>query len=166
MLQGAQYTIKPKSKEDYAEVEYRMKTRYSLLTKIIFVIGLIVVLWAGIVFSGILFWGYAYDWALINLDTWLLIDSIIISVLIIIELALYFRYSNFKEKSVEIEKSKPEFIDGKRVTVFTYPQDMEGGIFSKTYVQLDDHNILRLRALMVHPGELWVNKEGKKETEL
>ncbi len=157
--------IKPKKQENYTELEH-MNNKYSLLTKIIFIIGMIVVLWAGIVFSGILFWGYAYDWALIILDAWLLIDSIIISILIITELALYFRYGNVKDKNVQIEKSKPEFISGKKVNIFTYPKGIEGGVFSKTYVELDNHNILRLRALMVHPGELWTNKEEQKETEI
>lgn len=165
MLQGAWPMIMLKKQRDYAELENTNK-KYSRLTKIIFIVGMIVVLWAGIVFSGILFWGYAYDWALINLDMWLLIDSIIISVLIIIELALYFRYSNIKEKKTEIEKPKTEFINDKKVTVFTYPAGIEGGVFSKTYVELDDHNILRLRALMVHPGELWTNKEDQKDTEI
>jgi len=157
--------IMPKKPVDNDELE-NMHNKYSRLTKIIFLIGMIVVLWAAIVFIGILFWGYAYDWALVNLDAWLLIDSIIIAILIITELALYFRYSNYKEKAVEIEKPKPEFIGGKKVTVFTYPKGMDGGVFSKTYVELDDHNILRLRALMVHPGELWTNIEDQRNTEL
>ena len=156
-----------KSKQvNYAKLEKNIKKKYSKLTKIIFVIGMIVVLWAAIVFSGILFWGYEYDWALLDLDMWLLIDSIVISVLIITQLALYFRYSNVKEKRIKIEKPKPEFINGKKVNIFTYPEGVEGGVFSKTYVEIDNHNILRLRALMVHPGELWTNMEDQKYTEI
>ena len=96
-----------KNQDEFDEPENNIHKKYSHLTKIIFVIGMIVVLWAGIVFSGILFWGYTYDWAGLNLDTWLLVVSIIISVLIILELALYFKYSNIKDKKIEIEKSKP-----------------------------------------------------------
>ena len=154
------------NQEDSVELEENTQDKFSLLTKIIFIIGMIVVLWAGIVFSGILFWGYEYNWALINLDTWLLIDSVIISVLIIIELVLYFKYCNAKEEKIEIDKPKPEFIDGKKVHIFTYPKGIEGGVFSKTYVELDTHNILRLRALMIHPGELWSDKEKHKQTEV
>ncbi len=152
-----------KKQKDFIETE---KNKYSLLTKIIFLIGMIVVLWTGILFLGILFWNYAYDWALISLDIWLLIDSIIISFLIIIELALYFKYTRIKEKTVVTKKTKPEFINGKKVHIFTYPKGMQGGIFSKTYVELDEQSILRLRALMVHPGELWKDNEEQKNTDV
>lgn len=155
-----------KNQDEFIEPGNNIHKKYSHLTKIIFVIGMVVVLWAGIVFSGILFWGYTYDWAGLNLDTWLLVASIIISVLIIFELALYFKYSNIKDKKVEIEKSKPEFINGRKVHAFTYPQGIEGGVFSKTYVEMDDHNVLRLRALMAHPSELWSSKEEQKDTEI
>ena len=54
------------------------------------------------------------------------------------------------------------------VTTFaiTYPKGIEGGVFSKTYVELDNHNIVRLRALMIHPGELWSDKQKHEQTEV
>ena len=155
-----------KKQDELVEPESDEHEKYLLLTKIVFVLGMIVVLWAGLVFSGILFWGYSYDWAGFNLDTWLLIDSIILSILIITELALYFRYSNIEEKKIEIEKPKPEFINGRKVHAFTYPKGVDGGVFSKTYVELDEHNVLRLRALMVHPNELWGNTTEQKDAEI
>ena len=56
----------------------------------------------------------------------------------------------------------PEFIDGKYIHVFTYPKGIEGGIFSKTYVEIDSENILRLRTLIIPPNELWSKNEGKE----
>jgi len=155
-----------KNQDEFVESKKEMHKKYSRLIQIIFVIGMLVVLWTGIVFSGILFGGYAYGWAGLNLDTWLLVASIIISVLIILELALYFRYNDIEGKKIEIEKPKPEFMNGKKVHAFTYPKGVEGGVFSKTYVEMDDHNVLRLRALMVHPGELWGSKEEQKDAEI
>jgi hypothetical protein len=58
--------------------------------------------------------------------------------------------------------TKPEFIDGKYVHVFTYPKGIEGGIFSKTYIEIDTENVLRLRILIASPNELWSNKEIKE----
>ena len=155
-----------KNQDEFVESKKEMHKKYSRLIQIIFVVGLIVVLWTGIVFSGILFWGYAYAWAGLNLDTWLLVASIIISILIILEIALYFRYNDIEREKAEIEKPKPEFIQGKRVHAFTFPKGVEGGVFSKTYVEMDDHNVLRLRALMVHPGELWGSREEQNDSEI
>ena len=56
----------------------------------------------------------------------------------------------------------PEFIDGKYIHVFTYPKAMEGGIFSKTYIEIDTENVLRLRTLIIPPNELWSKNETKK----
>ena len=54
-----------------------------------------------------------------------------------------------------------EFINEKKVHIYTYPKGITGGIFSKTYIDIDGHNILRLRTLMIPPGELWGKKEEK-----
>ena len=66
---------------------------------------------------------------------------------------------------MEAEKPKPEFIDGKRVYVYSHPERMEGGIFSKTYIAIDKHSVLRLRSLMVPPNHLWNKDEIKEEIE-
>jgi hypothetical protein len=150
---------KQKKQEDFIELEKIIKSKYSLLTKIIFLVGIIIVSVLIIVFLGVLIWSYDYDWALINIDNWLLIAIITISILIVIELVLYFKYTTIGEKKIKSQKPKPEFIDNKKVNIFTYPHGMEGGIFSKTYLDLDDHNILCIRALIIHPAELWTNKE-------
>ncbi len=47
----------------------------------------------------------------------------------------------------------------------TYPEGVEGGIFSKTYVGIDEHNVLRLRTLMVPPDELWSQKTSEQNTQ-
>jgi len=53
-------------------------------------------------------------------------------------------------------KNKPvEYINGKKIHIYTSPKGTEGGIFSKTYIEIDEHNLLRLRTLMIPPGELW-----------
>jgi len=151
--------------ENLLEIENKIRIKYSRLSKLVLILGLIFILWAAIVFSGVIFWGYSYDWAVFDLDFWLLVVSIILVVLIVLVLALYLRFSSVKTKQQFIKQPEPEFIDGKRIHVFTHPEDVEGGIFSKTLIEIDAHNVLRLRSLMISPGELWFKKSEEKKEE-
>ena len=91
-------------------LEYEEKTRakYSHISKLLFLIGIIIVLWVIVIFSGIFFWNYGYDWALISFENWLLASSVIIGILILFEIFLFVKYSSLKTK-VEVVK-KPERI--------------------------------------------------------
>jgi len=146
------------TQENLLEIENKIRVKYSRLSKLVLILGLIFILWAAIVFSGVIFWGYSYDWAGYDLDFWLLVISIILVILIILVLAFYLHFSSVITKQRFIKQPEPEFIDGKRVHVFTHQKGVEGGIFSKTLIEIDDHNVLRLRSLMISPGELWFKK--------
>ncbi len=139
------------------DIEEKLRKRYSFLLKIFVLIGVLLVIWAGVVFIAAWLLGYGYDWALFSVSEWVLIVLSIIVVLIIVELIVFFHYRSVKNK---IEKPKEEYISGRRVHVFTYPPGVEGGIFSKTYIEIDDKNILRLRTLMIPPEDLW-SKQNK-----
>ena len=41
---------------------------------------------------------------------------------------------------------------------------MEGGIFSKTYIHINDKTILRLRTLMIPPEDLWGEKKNEDKS--
>lgn len=146
------------TQSDLIEFEERIRKKYSRLSLVIFFIGIIVFLWAVIVFLGIYIWGFSFDWAYLNFENWILVVCAIIFVLMLIEIIFYSRYSSLKRKKT-IEEKPVEFIDGKKIQVFTFPKGVEGGIFSKTYIDIDGHNVLRLRTLMIPPGELWSKKE-------
>lgn len=148
--------------EEIVEFSDKIKKKYSNFTKILFLIGIILIIWVLIVFSGVLFWGYSYNWAGLSLETWVLAVSVIIGVFILIELIFYYRFSNINKEIKQKSQPKPEFINGKRVHVLTYPKGAQGGIFSKTYFEIDSHNILRLRTLMIAPGEIWSKNEIKE----
>ena len=79
-------------------------------------------------------------------------------VFILLELIFYLHFSSVSKKTFEVEKPKQEFIDGKKVHVFTHPKGIEGGIFSKTYIEIDEKNVLRLRTPMIPPEKLWDKK--------
>jgi uncharacterized membrane protein len=148
--------------DEIFEFEEKIRKKYSNITKLLFLIGIILIVWFLIVFSGVFFWGYNYNWAGIGFETWVLVISVILGVFILFEILFYFRFSNLEKQIKQKSQPKPEFIDGKHVHVFTHPKGVEGGIFSKTYVEIDSHNVLRLRTLMISPNELWSKNETKE----
>jgi len=134
------------------DVEEKLRKRYSFLLKTFVLISVLLVIWAGVVFIAAWLLGYGYNWALFSVSDWVLIILSIIVVFIIVELIVFLHYRSVKNR---VEKPKEEYISGRKVHVFTYPLGMEGGIFSKTYIEIDDKNILRLRTLMIPPEEVW-----------
>ncbi len=140
-------------------LEYTLGTRYTKITKVFLLIAILCVLWVAIVALGIVFMGLGPAWALVTLDTWIVILSVIFVFFIGIDVLLYAHYRLVRDKCIEAERPKPEFIDGKRVYEYTHQKGVEGGIFSKTYVTIDGHTVVRIRSLMIPPGELWVKED-------
>jgi len=141
------------------EMEEILRLRYSKLSKIFLILGLLLVLWVVIVFIGARVLNYGYDWALLSVRNWILLVSIIIVVFILLIVIFSAHFYTVKKKLSSVKKPKVEYVAGKKVHVFTFPQGVEGGIFSKTYVEIDDENILRVRTLMLPPEKLWSKKE-------
>ena len=138
------------------DIEEKLRKKYSFLSKIFVLLGVFLVIWVVIVFIGAWLLDYGYNWALFSVSDWVLIVLFIMVAFIIVELIVFLHYRSVKNKVVE--KPREEYISGRKVYVFTYPPGMEGGIFSKTYVEIDDKNILRLRTLMISPEEVWGSK--------
>lgn len=139
--------------------EHNLLGKYSLWSKLFILIIILLMVVLSVVFLGVYIFGYAYNWALLPLDIWIIIISVLCVIFILLELYFYYNFSQTVSKRIELEKPKPEFIDGKKVYIYTHPKDAEGGVFSKTYIELDKKNILRIRSLIVPPDELWGNKE-------
>jgi hypothetical protein len=113
-------------------------------------------------YCGIVFWGYGYNWAILGLEEWSMVAASIIGFFVLLELLLYLGFLKTKKIVTKTKKKRgPEFIDGKKVYTYTYPKGVEGGIYSKTYIDIDGRNILRLRSMMIPPGELWGGKSEK-----
>jgi len=140
-------------------LENALKTRYSKLLKLFIVLAVLFVIWVAVVALGIVFLELGPAWALVTLDTWVSILIVLFVVFIILEVIFYIHYCMVRNKRIQAERPKLEFIDGKQVHEYTYPKGVEGGIFSKTYVSIDGRSMLRLRTIMIPPGELWVKKE-------
>lgn len=148
--------------DEIFEFEEKIKKKYVGITNLLFFIGVISIIGFLIIFSGIFFFHFEYNWAVFSFENWVLIISTILGILILLEILFYFRFSNIQLQMKKKSQPSPEFIDGKYIHVFTYPKGMEGGIFSKTYIEIDSENTLKLRTLIIPPNELWSKKEIKK----
>ena len=142
-----------------AKIESKLRIRYSRMFKVFLIIAFLSIVWIAAVALGIFIWEKGPDWALLTLDNWILICLGLILVFIVLELFFYFHYIQVRNRRVEEEKPKTEFFHGKRLYIYTHPKGLEGGIFSKTYIAIDEDSVLRLRSLMIPPGELWSKKE-------
>lgn len=147
-----------KNKEIF-EFEKKIEKKYSNITKLIFLIGIILIVCFLVVFSGFFILDLDPNWAVISFENWVLTISTILGIFIILEILFYFRFLNLEKQIRKDSQITPEFIDGKYVYVFTFPKGIGGGIFSKTYIEIDPENILRLRTLIVSPNELWSKNE-------
>jgi len=134
-------------------IEGKLTGKYSILTKLFLIISILLTIWIIIVFAGVSSLGY--NWAGLSLEGWVIALCVIFGFFIILELIFCYHYDSVKDKRVELEKPKPEFMNGKKVYIYTCPEGEEGGIFSKTYVEIDEHSVLRLRSLMIASEELW-----------
>ena len=139
--------------------EVKLLGNYTFWSKLFILCIILLIVLLSIILLGIYLFGYAHNWALFSLDAWIIATSLFCVIFILLELVFYFDFSSKVAKRIELEKPKPEFIDGKKVFIFTFPKEAEGGVFSKTYIEIDKKNILRLRSLIVPPDELWGNKE-------
>lgn len=150
---------KPPIQTEMRNTELKLLRNYSFWSKLFILIIILFIILLSVVFLGVYIFGYGPNWALFSLDAWIILISILCVIFILLVLFFYYNFSSNVAKRVELETPKPEFIDGKKVYIFTYPKEAEGGVFSKTYIEIDKKNILRLRSLIVPPGELWGNKE-------
>jgi len=150
---------RPQLQTEMRRNEIKILGKYSLWSKIFILIIILLIILLSVVFLGVYIFGYAHNWAGLSLDVWIILISILCVVFILVELFFYYNFSSIVSKRAELEKPKLEFIDGRKVFVYTYPREAEGGVFSKTYIELDKKNILRIRSLIIPPEELWGNKE-------
>ncbi len=138
----------------WTTVEDTLRVRYARLTKFFLIITFLLILLVVAVGLGIGMFELKPDWALVTLDAWMNIMALVIGIFVLLNIIIYLHYSLVRKKRLEEERPKPEFIDGKRLYIYTYPQSPNGGVFSKTHIEIDDHSILQIRALMISPGEV------------
>ncbi len=135
--------------------EEKLRRKYFLFVKLFLIVTILLILSVVIVFSGVAYFESGYNWALLNLDGWIILSCAFFILFTILILIFISHLKSVRNKIIDLEKPKPEFLNGKLVYVYTHPVGKEGGLFSKTYIEIDEHNVLRLRTLMIPPEEVW-----------
>ena len=143
----------------WTTVEDTLRVRYARLTKFFLIITFLLILLVVAVGLGIGIFEMKPDWALFILDVWMYTMAALIGIFVLLAIIIYIHYSIVRKKRLIEERPKPEFIGGKRLYTYTHPGSSNGGVFSKTHIEIDDHTILRIRGLMASPGEIWINEE-------
>lgn len=112
-------------------LEDKLIGNYSRLSKLFMIITILFIVLIAVAFLGIATFGYGYNWMLISLEGWVIIISALIVIFIILELLFYLRISSVRNKIKELEKPMPEFVDNKKIYVYTIPRGAEGGFSVK-----------------------------------
>ena len=141
--------------EELRNTEIKLRNRYSKLFMFFLIITIIIIILIAIVAIGIIFLGLGNKWILMSFEGWMVTLSSLIVIFIFFELIFYLHYHIIRRDIRKLEKPQPEFIDGKKVLAYTFPKGVEGGVYSKTYIEIDHQSVLRLRNLMIPPEELW-----------
>jgi hypothetical protein len=136
-----------------------LRVIYPKLSKLFLITSILFIIWILFVAMGTFILEMGPNWALLNLENWIIAWCVLTVIFIILEVVFYFQYTSKIDKKLELDKPELEFLHDKRVHVYTYPTGAEGGIFSKTYISIDENSVLRLRGLMIPQQELG----GKKE---
>lgn len=137
-----------------------------ILPKLFLILAVIFCMLIFIVFSGQIFLEYSSTWTGLSLSMWLLLISIIFGIFIIIDIILYaypkpIIYSEITSENQPIS-SLVEVKNGKQIYEFTFPKDVKGGLFSKTFISIDENTVLRLRHQIISEEQLW-KKEKMEE---
>jgi len=140
--------------------ESNLSSRYTMISKFLIFISLLSIIIFLALFMAIYIWNNPYNFAILSFSEWTIILSIILLISIFINFILYYKFGRFHDKIDRLEHKKTEFLNGKKVHTMTIPEGVEGGIFSKTFISIDSHNILRIRVQMIKPQELWKKEEN------
>jgi hypothetical protein len=139
-----------------------------ILPKLFLIISVLLLLWIVILISGVSYLELDPDWAGISISIWLLVISVLFGAFIVIDILMYMSPTIFMkgemQEFIPIEPSS-EYLDGMKVYEYTYPRRIKGGLFSKTYVKVDDSTLIRVRNQMIPAEVLWSNKTKEKDND-
>jgi hypothetical protein len=134
----------------------KLKQQYLKVSKIFLLIALIYSLWIAIVVIGVYSLSYEPKWAAFTIQQWMLSAIILLSILLILEIIFILHYlSSMRIKSKRESTQEQTYLQGKQVHNITIPNGAKGGIFSKTYILIDENRVLQLRYQMIPPHDLW-----------
>ncbi|RLF30416.1 MAG: hypothetical protein DRJ99_02580 [Thermoplasmata archaeon] len=149
------------------------KSKAKKWTRIVLTIAILYLVWMIFVFSTIYVLGFSYTWSILTFDTWITIGIILYVILIIMELIIILYYLYLKrEKKLKAPIFEEVEEEEKKTITYTYPKDVEGGVFSSNYIDVDENTVLKLRTLLVRACmlcgkrvECWPKYRGKVDKE-
>jgi len=130
-----------------------------ILPKLFLILAVVFSMWIVLVLSGQMFLEYSSTWTGLSLSFWLLLISVLFGAFIVIDIIIYAHprlliHSDIL--SVDLPMSSSVAIkDGKHIYEFTFPKNVKGGLFSKTYISIDEENVVRLRHQIISYEQLW-----------
>ena len=134
--------------------EDKLKVRYLKISKIIVLLAVIYLIWTVFNIISVYFLEFGNKWSALTMDQWILSSIIFFSICIGLVLLFVLHHYIIKKRRIESEKPKPVLYKGKRLYTYTLPDRPKGGIFSKTFVKIDDGTTLVLRFQMIPPINL------------
>ena len=138
--------------------EEKEKQQLLKASKFLFLCTIIYSLWTAFLIMSVYFLQFENKWAVLTIEQWILTAIVFISIAIVLEIILLFYYTLSRKKHIPPEKQLT-FLEGKQVHNYTIPVKAKGGIFSKTYILIDEERILNLRYQMIPSKDLWEQKE-------
>ena len=136
------------------KLEMKLSLKYLRLFSLFLIITILLIILIVLSAIGIIFLGLGTNWILISFEDWMVGLSVLLGIFILLEIILFIHYSLVRKKRLKIEKPTDEFIEGKKVFDMTFPKDTDGGVYSKTYIEIDNNSILRLKYQMIPPEEI------------
>jgi len=146
------------SVEEFNLREDILKTKYLRLSKILLILAMFYFIWIIIIIISVYFLGI-YRLAFLTMDQWIISGIGLIGMFFVLNVIFILHHYLVKRKRIESQKPKSLMFKGKKLHIFTFPINSKGGIFSKTYIQIDDNNIINFRFQMIQPNDLWDRKE-------
>ena len=138
--------------------EEKQTQRLMKVSKFLLLCTIIFSLWIACLIISVYFLQFENKWAIFTIEQWILTAIVFISIAIGLEIILLLYYLLSRKKHIQPEKQLI-FLEGKQVHNYTIPINAKGGIFSKTYILIDEKRILNLRYQMIPPSDLWKQKQ-------
>ena len=140
--------------------EEKLKYRYLKASKFLFLFTILYALWIALVIIGVYFLQLGIKWAVFTIEQWILSAIILISIVIALESVFLLHNALIRKKHLQLEQPKQQvYLQGKQVQSYTIPAGAKGGIFSKTFITIDETRVLNLRYQMIPPSILWKQKQ-------
>ena len=143
-----------KKKIKSEKIEDNSLNLFKKISRLFIFLSIILLLWVIIVAAGSIIMDMDPYWAFLSLENWTLFSIITILLFALIEILYYIYTYYYSDKIVEFEEVEPESLHGKKVYIYTTPKDSKGGVFSKTYIQINNESVIRIRNQIIPPEEL------------